>query len=89
LPGLALDCFISASLLPGIETGVLNPRPKLLEFHMPGPATYTSTPNKEAWWRTEKGYLLHGLGYAVVRGRVSMQPMFSHLWGTDISYRFK
>jgi hypothetical protein len=40
LPGLALDCFISASLLPGIETGVLNPRPKLLEFHMPGPATY-------------------------------------------------
>jgi hypothetical protein len=24
---------------PVIETGVLNPRPKLLRFHMPGPAT--------------------------------------------------
>jgi hypothetical protein len=24
----------------GSETGVLGPRPKLLRFHMPGPATY-------------------------------------------------
>jgi hypothetical protein len=26
---------------------------------------------------------------AVERGRVSTQPIFSHLWGTDMNYRVK
>jgi hypothetical protein len=32
-----------------LETRVLDPRPKLLRLHMPGPATRPCTPNKEAW----------------------------------------
>jgi hypothetical protein len=41
------------------ETGVLDPRPKLLEFHMLGLVTHPYTPNKEARWRARKD-LLHG-----------------------------
>jgi hypothetical protein len=37
----------------------------------------------------EKGNLLQDSGHAVERGRVSTQPIFSHLWSTDMSYRFK
>jgi hypothetical protein len=37
----------------------------------------------------EKGGLLHGLGHAMGRGRVSTQLILSHLCGTDMSYRFK
>jgi hypothetical protein len=35
----------------------------------------------------EKGS--HGSGDAVGRSRVSTQLVFSHLWDTDMSYRFK
>jgi hypothetical protein len=35
----------------GAETGVLDPRPKLLRFHLPGPATHPYRLNQEAWWR--------------------------------------
>jgi hypothetical protein len=31
------------------KIGVLNPRPKLLGFHMPVQATCTYTPNKQEW----------------------------------------
>jgi hypothetical protein len=37
------------------ETRVLNPRPKLLGFHMSGPATLSHAVSKEAWGREEKG----------------------------------
>jgi hypothetical protein len=33
------------------ETGVLDWRPKLPRFHMPGPDTSSWTANKVAWWR--------------------------------------
>jgi hypothetical protein len=39
--------------------------------------------------KIEKGGLLHSLGHAVGRGRISTQPIFSHLQGTDMSYRVK
>jgi hypothetical protein len=39
--------------------------------------------------KAEKGGLLHSSGHAVGRGRVSTQLIFSHFWGTDMSYRFK
>jgi hypothetical protein len=44
-----------------------------------------------AKWRgmvkTDRGGLLHSLGPIMGRGRVSTQLIFSHLWGTDMSYR--
>jgi hypothetical protein len=39
--------------------------------------------------KAEKGGLLHGSGHTLGRGRVNIQLIFSHLWGTDMSYRFK
>jgi hypothetical protein len=36
-----------------------------------------------------KGVLLHGLGHITRRGKVSSQPIFSHLWGTDMRLSFK
>jgi hypothetical protein len=39
--------------------------------------------------KTKKEDLLHGSRHAVRRGRIRTQPLFSHLWDTDISYRFK
>jgi hypothetical protein len=44
------------------ETGVLDPRPKLLGFHMSVPAIGTCMPNRETRWRAEKGDLLQGMG---------------------------
>jgi hypothetical protein len=40
----------------------LEPRPKLLRFHMPGLATHPKMANKEAWWRQRKEiyYTCHG-----------------------------
>jgi hypothetical protein len=35
--------------------------------------------------KAEKGVLLHGLEYALGRGRASIQPIFSHLWCTVMS----
>jgi hypothetical protein len=37
-----------SGLSPESETGVLNSRPKLLRFHMPGPATHPYMANKKA-----------------------------------------
>jgi hypothetical protein len=54
-----------------IKTGVLDPRPKILDFHMSGLTTHSYIPNKETWRIAEKGDLLCGLGYAVGRGRVN------------------
>jgi hypothetical protein len=31
------------------ESGILDPRPKFLGFHMPCQDTFLYTPNKEAW----------------------------------------
>jgi hypothetical protein len=39
--------------------------------------------------KAEKGGLLNGSGHAMGRGRVSTQLIFSHLWDSDMSYRFK
>jgi hypothetical protein len=39
--------------------------------------------------KAEKGDSLHGLGHAMGRGRVSTQPIFSHIQGADMSYRLK
>jgi hypothetical protein len=44
--------------------------------------------DKEAWLKSDKD-LLHALGHAMGRGRVSTQPIFSHFQGIDMSYRFK
>jgi hypothetical protein len=38
---------MTLALKPIVETGVLDPRPKLPGFHMPGEATHSYTPNKE------------------------------------------
>jgi hypothetical protein len=51
-------------------------------------AFYSHMPNKETWWRAEKG-LSYRLGHAMRRGKVIIQPIFSYVWGTDMSYRFK
>jgi hypothetical protein len=45
-----------------LEIRVLGLRPKLLEFYLSGLATHPYMPNKETWWRTEKGGLLCGTG---------------------------
>jgi hypothetical protein len=77
------------------ETGVLDLKPKLLGFHISGLATWPNMLKKkkkkckEVWGRAEKGGLLHCLGHTVGRSRVSTQPIFSHLWGTDMSFSFK
>jgi hypothetical protein len=39
--------------------------------------------------KAEKGDLLHSLGLAMGRGRVSTQLILSHLQDTDMSCRFK
>jgi hypothetical protein len=39
--------------------------------------------------KAEKGGLVDSSGHAQGRGRVSTQLIFSHLWGTEMSYRFK
>jgi hypothetical protein len=39
--------------------------------------------------KAEKRGLLHGSGHAMGRGRVRTQLIFSHLWGTNMSYRYK
>jgi hypothetical protein len=71
----------------GYETGVLEPRPKLLEFYMPGVATHPMCPIKRHSEGREDS--LHISGHAVARGKVSTQPIFSHLQDTDMSHRFK
>jgi hypothetical protein len=58
-------------------------------IHMPSPAPCPYMTDKEAWLKSEKGDLLHGLGHAMGRGRVSTQHIFSHFQGIDMSYRFK
>jgi hypothetical protein len=43
-----------------IEIRILDSRPKYLGFHMSGLATTPYIPNKEIWWKAEKGNSLHG-----------------------------
>jgi hypothetical protein len=45
-------------------------------------------PNKRQV-QAQKEDILQGSGHAIGRGRVSAQPFFRHLQGTDMSYRFK
>jgi hypothetical protein len=71
------------------ETGFLDPRPRFLGFQMSGLVTYSYTPNKESWWRTEEEVSLQGLGLHLERDRVGTQPFFSHLQGTDMRFSFK
>jgi hypothetical protein len=69
--------FISpfySQLMNHFDTRVLDPMPKLLDFHMSDLATCPYTSNKEAWKRAEKGDLLHSSGHTMGRGRVSTQP---------------
>jgi hypothetical protein len=37
------------NVITSFETGVLDPRPKLLGFHIPGLVTHLYMPNEEAW----------------------------------------
>jgi hypothetical protein len=75
--GVTAGCqLFQIALLQDTETGVLDPRPKLLGFHMLGPVTHPYLPNKETWKRAEKGDLLHDPGYTVGRGLESTQPIF-------------
>jgi hypothetical protein len=54
---------------------------------MSGLATCPYMPDKEVVMvKAEKGDLLHGLERAMGRGRVSTQSIFSHLWGTEMSF---
>jgi hypothetical protein len=39
--------------------------------------------------KAQKRDLFHSLGYAMGRGRVRIQLIFSHLWGTDMSNSVK
>jgi hypothetical protein len=66
------------------ETGVLDPRTKLLRFLTPGLQC-----QKRGMVKAEKGDLFHSSGHAMGRDRVSTQLIFSHLRGTDMSYMLK
>jgi hypothetical protein len=84
-------CFVlSHHYSSPFETGVLDLRPKLLGFHMSGLATCPYMPNKvTVMVKDKERRFITGLGHAMGRGRVSTQPIFSHLWGTDLNFRFK
>jgi hypothetical protein len=74
--------------LSACGTRILNPRHKLLGFHMSGVSILLGKPNKETVMvKAEKGGLLHSLGHTweVGRGSVSTQPVFSHPPGTDMA----
>jgi hypothetical protein len=74
---------------PGqLETRVLDPRPRLLRFHLPTPATAPKRQIKRHGEGRERRFITW-LGTCHGRGRVSTQSVFSHLWGTHMSYRFK
>jgi hypothetical protein len=69
------------------------------EFWTPGPNSWDSTcqiqPLTHIWQVKKHGesrerfILLHSSGHVMGRGRVSTQSIFSHLLGTEMSYRFK
>jgi hypothetical protein len=68
----------------------LGPRFKLLGFHMSGPASHPYVLNKEmVMVKGRERKFLCGTDTAVGRGKVSTQPIFSHLWGTYMSFSFK
>jgi hypothetical protein len=50
---------------------------------------YAGTVTLVPLWQPQKVGLVHDSGHVLGRGRVSTQLIFSHLWHTDISYRFK
>jgi hypothetical protein len=82
---------IVSSLINAInlnETGVLDPRPKLLGFHMPYLAACPQMPNQDAGKGRERGFIsqlrtCHG------KRQNEHSAIFSHLWGIDMSCRFK
>jgi hypothetical protein len=39
--------------------------------------------------KAEEGDLLQGSGHFMGRGRVSILVILSHLWGTEMNYKFK
>jgi hypothetical protein len=73
----------------GLTPQALYPRPKFMGFHMSGPATRLDLMPNRDMVKAEKRDLFQSQGQAVGGGRVSTQPIFSHLWGTDMSLRFK
>jgi hypothetical protein len=74
------------------KTGPTKQRSKP-EFWTPVPNSWASTcqvwPTKETWWRADKGNLLHSLGHAVGRGKVSTETVFRQLWESEVSFSFK
>jgi hypothetical protein len=71
----------------GHETRVLDPRPKLLRFHMAGPTTPKCQIKRHGVGRERR--FITWLSTCVGRGRVNTELIFRHLLGTDMSYRFK
>jgi hypothetical protein len=70
------------------ETGVLDLRTKLLGFHVSGPASCLYMPNKETWRRQRKE-IYYRARHTLWEEAEEALSIFSHLWGTDMSCRFK
>jgi hypothetical protein len=68
------------------ETRVLDPKPKLLDFHMSGPFTYHYVPNKETVIVKDRER-----GFITLPGTCcgKKQSPSAYLWGTDMSFSFK
>jgi hypothetical protein len=65
-----------------VETGVLDSRPKLLRFHLP------LNTKSRSMVKAEKG-LSYTMGTCHGTRQSEHSAIFSHLWGTDMSHRFK
>jgi hypothetical protein len=70
------------------ETGVLDPRPKLLRLHMPSLATRPQKPIKRHGEGRERRFITRLRTWCGKRQSKHL-ALFSHLWGRDMSYRFK
>jgi hypothetical protein len=62
-----------------IETGILIPKPKILGFHMSGPATCPYKPNKRHGEGRERRLINYKVVTCYRKSKVSTQHIFSHL----------
>jgi hypothetical protein len=85
--GMSLELH-GGLLSTGTETGVLNSRPKLLRFHISGPAPTPKCQRKMHGEGRKKRFITR-LRTCHGKGRVSTQLIFIRLRGTEMSYRFK